>query len=380
MEYGKISVGFDHGGDYTGELVDVSANIGPLSMPEEVRSALFELADGDGLERYPDPTAWNLCRKIAMREGIEVSKLHVNKFFLEPEDYILCGNGAVDLIYRTVLAVRPKTALVVEPTFSEYKKALALVGCDVRSAPLTEETAFMLTEAFLDELTEDLDMVFLCSPNNPTGQSIPLELFEEIAKRCHKHDITLLWDASFLEFSEQWEKYHAFLLKAIGKYENFLALRSFTKIYAMAGVRLGYLMSSNVRLLNTILVSGPPWSVSAPAQAAGVAALKNHSYVEEARGMLESRKEAVIERLEELGFSAMPTESPRRYLCSDTNFLLLHTERGDLASVLESDHGVKVRRCETFDGLDSHWVRIAIRDKVTNEKVLGALKGALGHE
>ena len=375
MGNGKTLLNFDHGGDRTGELLDFSANISPLGVPGPVRAALTELVAGEDLARYPDPAAWHLCRRVAITEGIE-PKLTLKPTFLEPEDYVVCGNGASDLIYRAVLAVRPQKALIVEPTFSDYRKALQLTGCDVASYPLTADNAFDLTEDFLHALTPDLDMVFLCAPNNPTGRNVPADLLEAAAKACAKNDTVLFWDASFLDFTADREGARALTQRLVRKYENVLVLKSFTKLYALPGVRLGYLLSSDQKRLSAILTAGAPWSVSTVAQTAGVAALKCEDYVAEVRELIAREKAEMIAGLEELGFAPAPSDSRRLYVPSDANFLLLRTERADLVAALE-DCGIKVRDCRSFDGLDGNWIRVAVRSGSDNKKLLSALKGVL---
>ena len=377
MEYGKISAGFDHGGDYTGKLLDFSADVSPLGVPEPVRQALRELISGDALANYPDPTSWYLCRKIGIAEGLEASALSLKKYFTDAEDYVLCGNGAADLIFRAVLAVRPQKALIVEPTFSEYRKALSLTNCTVESYLLSQENGFCLTEAFLDELKKGYDMVFLCSPNNPTGQSVSAELLESIAKTCEKTGTVFFWDACFTDFSADRERYQTLIQKLVRKNESVLVLKSFTKLYALPGIRLGYIMSANAALLTKMLQSGPPWSVSAAAQTAGVAALKCEDYVEDVRKNNAVEKKTFYGALEAMGFRKAPAEAARLYVPSDTNFLLLRTERADLASALETDQQIKVRDCRSFEGLSGNWIRVSIRTTGDNGKLLAALKEVL---
>ena len=377
MEYGKISAAFDHGGDRTGELLDFSANISPLGVPEPVRTALRELLDGEDLTRYPDPTAWTLCRRIAFKEGLEVNRFSIRKSFLDSEDYVLCGNGAVDLIYRAVLAMRPKKALVVEPTFSEYKKALALVGCEVEDYLLTADNGFVLTEDFLNALTPDLDILFLCAPNNPTGQNVPPDLLERIALTCKEREIAFFWDASFLDFAKDRKAYRELCRKLVRKQDHVFVLKSFTKLYALPGIRLGYLLSSNNKMLTAMLTAGAPWSVSTVAQTAGVAALSCDWYVDDLREQIAVGRRSLCGALEAMGFQQAPAEGPKLYVPSDANFLLLRTGRPDLASYLEASYGIKVRDCRSFEGLDGNWIRIAVRNTKDNATLLKAFKEVL---
>ena len=156
---------FVHGGDWAGyraefgrDPLDFSANVSPLGLPEGVAKAITAaLATAD---RYPDPFCRALREKLAAHEGV-------------PAEQLLCGNGAADLIFRLVWAKRPRKALVTAPTFAEYAAALETVGCTVERCFLREADDFAVTEAFCDAIDDSVDMVFLCQPNNPTGQLTP---------------------------------------------------------------------------------------------------------------------------------------------------------------------------------------------------------------
>ena len=151
-----------HGGDWAGyraefgrDALDFSANVSPLGLPAGVAAAItaaLPMAD-----RYPDPLCRALRTKLAAAEGVDTAQ-------------ILCGNGAADLIYRLALALRPRRALLPAPTFAEYAAALETVDCDVQRFLLREENDFAVTDGFVDAIDDSTDAVFLCQPNNPTGQ------------------------------------------------------------------------------------------------------------------------------------------------------------------------------------------------------------------
>ena len=151
-----------HGGDWAGyraqygqDALDFSANVSPLGLPEGVATAITAaLATAD---RYPDPLCRALRAKLAVHEKV-------------PMEHILCGNGAADLIFRVAQALRPRRALTLAPTFSEYEYALAAAGCETAFHPLHEKDNFALTDTILGKLSPALDLVMLCNPNNPTGQ------------------------------------------------------------------------------------------------------------------------------------------------------------------------------------------------------------------
>lgn len=119
---------------------------------------------------------------------------------------ILCGNGAADLIFRVVWAIRPKNALVAVPTFAEYQLALNACGCHVEQFMMKEEQDFTLTEEFLSCIRPETDLVFLCNPNNPTGQLIDRKLLERILVRCAACGTMLVVDECFRDFLDNPEE------------------------------------------------------------------------------------------------------------------------------------------------------------------------------
>ena len=348
---------FDHGGTAREGQTDFSANISPLGVPAPVRAVLRDLAAGDDLARYPDPDCTALRSAIAGREGVL------------PEQ-VLCGNCAADLIYRFVTALQPKRALVLQPTFSEYEKALALTGCDMERVVLTPETGFVWPDDLPDRLDPELDLFIFCSPNNPTGVSAPVDLLERVLDRCAEQRIRVLWDASFLDFSAAPDAYRAVMRHARDRQQELYVLNSFTKLYGLAGLRLGWLLAPTAEMPARMKAAGAPWTVSTAAEAAGVAALGCDDYVAEVRRYIANEKEDLRTALEALGATVIP---------SDANFLLFRTEREDLADVLEEEYDLVVRRAGTFPGLDAHWVRVAVRTREEDRKLMTALKEVLSH-
>lgn len=348
---------FDHGGAAREGQLDFSANISPLGVPGPVKAVLRDLAAGDDFARYPDPDCTALRAAIAGREAVL------------PEQ-VLCGNGAADLIYRFVTALQPKRALVLQPTFSEYENAMALAGCGTERVLLTPDTGFVWPDDLPDRLAPELDLLVFCSPNNPTGVSAPVEQLEQVLDRCADRHIAVLWDASFLDFSANADAYRAVMRSARDRQQDLYVLNSFTKLYALAGLRLGYLLTPDAGSRLKLQATGAPWTVSTAAQAAGAAALGCDDYVAKLRRYIANEKEDLKKALEALGVRVVP---------SDANFFLLRTEREDLADVLENEYGIVVRRAGTFPGLDAHWVRVAVRGRDDDQTLIRALKEVLGH-
>ena len=181
-----------HGGDIYNykeydKILDFSTNINPFGASENIIAAAQRALKE--IHHYPD----NKCRALVTK---------IADYLELPESYILCGNGAADLIFSYVLAEKPKKALVTAPTFSEYEQALQTVGCDVHHVYLYTKDGFEVDENILLNLTSDLDVVFLCSPNNPTGKKIPKNLLTQILEKCVEYQIRLILDECFYEFLE----------------------------------------------------------------------------------------------------------------------------------------------------------------------------------
>ena len=179
-----------HGGDIYRhpDVIDFSVNTNPLGAPESVKRAVQESVAK--IEHYPD------VRCEALREAISGFE-QVNM------EEILCGNGAAELFFAAVQAVRPQKALVTAPSFSEYEEALRSVGAEVEYYYLCEEDNFQIREDYVDKLSEEIDMIFLCNPNNPTGQTIDRDMLIKILDRCKKQNIVVILDECFLEFLDE---------------------------------------------------------------------------------------------------------------------------------------------------------------------------------
>ena len=348
-----------HGGDWAGfaarygaetPLLDCSANVSPLGLPAGVAAALSGCVTR--CSRYPDPLCRALSGAIGEAEGV-------------PAGWVLCGNGAADLIWRAALALKPARALVTAPTFAEYQAALEAAGCRVEAFRLEEKKDFVLDESFLDALEPGVGMVFLCEPNNPTGRTSPRPLLERILARCRAIGAVLVVDECFGDFLED-PAAHT-LKGCLGAYPNLVILKAFTKIYGMAGVRLGYLLGSDEDLLDRLRRAGQPWAVSTPAQEAGLAALKETEYVRQVRALIAQERPVLAAGLRALGCRVVEGEA---------NYLLFRCEMPLIEPLRQ--RGILLRSCGNYEGLDDAWYRTAVRTGPENARLLGALKEVLG--
>ena len=345
-----------HGGDWAGyrarfghDALDFSANVSPLGLPQGVADAI--VAALPTADRYPDP----LCREL---------RTALSRAEQLPEPWILCGNGAADLIYRLVWALKPRRAQLPAPTFAEYAAALESVGCEVKRKTLHEADDFAVTEAFVQAVNQSIDLVFLCQPNNPTGQITPPELVQRLVRRCADCGAALVVDECFLDFLQQRDALTAKpLLQAA---PNLVILKAFTKLYAMAGVRLGYALCANTALLAKMQAAGQPWGVSSLAQAAGAAALRETAYADAVRALIADQRPKLAAGLRALGLQVIE---------GSANYLLFRAPE-TLGAALQQ-RGVCLRSCGNYPGLSAGWYRTAVRTAPENEQLLQTMREVL---
>lgn len=337
-----------HGGDvYTNSVkLDFSANINPSGMPDAVRQALINAAKS--CEAYPDPYCTALWRKLAEHEHV-------------PIDHILCGNGAAELIYDYAYALpENKPALIASPTFSEYGRALSAAGVAAEHYVMKESDGFRLTEDFLRTDLTRYSTVFVCSPNNPTGITVDAAIIRAILESGAR----LLFDLCFLDLTDTPDKYG--IPELLQAYPNLTVLRAFTKSYAMAGVRLGYAMSTDGGFLAKMSEKTQCWNVSTLAQEAGIAALECGDWLAQSVMKISTERRSLAEKLTKLGIKVYPGEA---------NYLLLYSET-DIAEKLMA-RGIMLRNCSNYVGLGKGYVRIAVRTREENELLLTELNEVL---
>lgn len=333
-----------HGGDIYSRKIDLdfSANINPLGTPQSVRNAVARSADFAA--NYPDPNCAELKKAISVRENV-------------PAESIVCGNGAADLIYRIALTLKPKKALVTAPTFSEYQKAFETIGCDVSRHTLSESSDFHLDDGIIDAIGGK-NIVFICSPNNPVGNVVDRNVMEKIIGKCRAENAVLVIDHCFMDFVAEQEKYSVLPI-----YKNVIILKAFTKIYAMAGLRLGYLLCADSELCERISGCGQSWSVSIPAQMAGIAALNEDEYVKKSVSLIRREREYLSQSLTALGFKAYPSKA---------NFILFRC--GLPLDKMLLKEKIAIRNCGDYWGLGEGYFRIAVRNHDENTRLIDAIE------
>lgn len=331
------------------KILDYSANISPLGLPEYIRNAI--IAAIDGTINYPDPECTELRKAISKEDGVE-------------PQCISCGNGGADMLYRLAFGLKPKKVLLPVPAFVEYEEAMTAAGAEMVYYAMKED--LLIREDITEWITPETDLVIICNPNNPTGLLTKRELIIKVLEKAKKTDTMVMIDECFLEICREEAEYT--VKPWIEQYDNLMILKSFTKLYAIPGVRLGYLLSGNPQIIEKVNRSGQAWSVSHIAQCAGVAALGNPEY-----------KRAVIDTVEkELDFMKEELKKlPLTLYDGKANYLFFRTSGiTDLDKQLEH-YGIMIRNCSNYVNLGNDYWRVAVKAHGDNLRLIAALKEIL---
>lgn len=340
-----------HGGDvysyaeaYGGAPLDLSANINPFGIPETVKQAMRDAVED--CTRYPDPFCRAARRAIGAAEGVD-------------PDWLYCGNGAADVLDRLAAVLQPGTALLTAPTFAEYERTLA--GTDIRLHLLREDEGFAVTGRILLDITPEIDAVYLCNPNNPTGRTIEPRLLHRVVEKCAQNDIWLVVDECFNDFLTDGARHSLKLL--LGDYPKLVILRAYTKMYAMPGVRFGWCMTANTGLIEGLYRAGQPWNVSVIAQACAAAAAGEAGYAVQTAACIAQERIYLTEELTRRGLTVYPGEA---------NFLLFRSQDDVLHDKLAA-RGVLIRNCANYRGLGAGYYRTAVKTREDTARLLAAL-------
>lgn len=330
-------------------ILDFSANLSPLGIPEGVKQSLVDAIDG--LINYPDPDCTALTEAIADFDYVK-------------KEQILCGNGGADLLFRLALALKPKKVLLPVPAFVEYEEALHAVDADIEHFYLEKD--YTVKETLLAAMNPEQDLLVICNPNNPTGLLVERELLLQILDLAKAYQICVLVDECFLEIYPGEADYT--LKGYLEQYPNLIILKSFTKMYAIPGVRLGYVLCGDEQLLYKMKASGQAWSVSHFAQAAGIAALKEIEYRKKTITMIAKENAFLREELSKL---------PIRLYEGVANYFFFQAPGiRDLDKRMER-HGIMIRNCSNYVNLGEDYFRVAVRSREDNLRLLEALQEEL---
>lgn len=350
-----------HGGDVyrypDKQLLDFSSNINPLGVPESFKRALLE--NIDDFTRYPDLEYTQLKSAIARYLGWTQT------------DCIVPGNGAVELIYKTLDAVSCKHVVTLSPTFSEYARAARQ-----RKLPVKEIVAFNSAFSTLDldlliSQTPQYSLVIICNPNNPTGSLLSTNELSYLAEQLAKMDSTLLIDEAFIEFTDNYPL--SSMTDKLNKHPNLIIIRAMTKFFGMPGIRLGYALTANPLTATRITEELEPWNINASAVIAGCTVLDDIDYIQCSRAWLVSERTYLYEHLRAI-------EGLKVYN-SQANFHLtrLESTRMDAWQLKKElvERGILIRTPDGFNNLSPNHFRLAVKGRTANDALIHALKAVL---
>ncbi|WP_171682756.1 threonine-phosphate decarboxylase CobD [Paenibacillus planticolens] len=349
---------YGHGGDLwtaeeafgrpKDEFLDFSSNMNPLGPPPVVQQIMADA--WRDIVKYPDPAVRELRSKLARKYDI-------------PEESILVGNGAAELIDLTARVVRPSMTGLVRPSFSEYEEAIHKSGGGIYNIPLRSACQFELQQHDVEAALPAVDLFFLGHPNNPTGKLIPRHIVDHLVESGRK----CVLDEAFMDFVPN-EQEHS-LLKLASTSRQLFVIRSMTKFYSIPGIRLGF-MVAHPDAIREISRQQVQWSVNYLAQRIGAAVLEDEAFERNSRHWLQEEKTWLIGQLRQLGLDAVITE---------VNFALFSFPEPMGITVKQAQkhmgqQGILIRDASLFEGLNERYCRVAIRLREDNERLIEGLR------
>lgn len=350
-----IQYSCSHGGVYTINpslvKVDFSSSINPLGISKKVLNALRKnLPKLSSI--YPDNENSILKKKIIDYLDSPLT-----------QDSINIGNGATELIYNFVRTFVRKQVVIPSPTFCEYEMASRKLGAKIKHVQLKN---WKLDIDSILEKSKNSEAIFLCNPNNPTGL-FSYHLIERLIEGIDD-SIKILIDESFIEFVDE-NKHARTFTEKINEFKNIVILRSMTKSFGLAGLRLGYCVS-HPSIARKISLNKITWNVNGLAQLAGVTALENLSHLRRARKIIKSEREFMHTNINKKLSSFSANES-------DVNYYLIHLHHGNstqIRDLLLKNNGILVRDCSDFKGINDKYIRVAVKTHDENLELLNSLE------
>lgn len=337
------------------QWLDFSANINPFGLAPSVKTALF--AHIDDVINYPDPEAV-LCKQA------------IGTYYNLPVEELVLGNGAVELIHLLTQMLRPRKALIPAPTFSEYERAVRGTEGEIIYFPLRAEEDFRLdTDAFISSLPT-VNMCFICNPNNPVGNVIQRNDLQKIVTAAADCGVWVIIDESFVDFLPQAEEITC--RKMVADYQNLIVVHSLTKFFAIPGLRLGFgVMPRDVA--RSLEFAKDPWNVNVLAQAAAVAALQDKTYISKTLKTIRDEKDFLFYELNKIaGITAFRP-------AVNFVFFRLHHPQYSVAALADAAarKGILIRDCSSYAGLAEGYIRVAVKQRADNLRLLQVLRELL---
>lgn len=340
------------------EIVSYSANVNPLGISHKLREVLSQHLDA--ITRYPDREYTKLRQCIADYTGAQMEN-------------IIMGNGSTELISLFIQTNHPKKAMILGPTYSEYERDINLGGGTCIYFPLKEENHFRLNVNDLcHQLDDNLDLLVLCNPNNPTSSSITRKEMRRILDACMEHGIFVMVDETYVEFAP--DERNVTSVSLTNYYSNLIILRGTSKFFASPGLRLGYAITGNRDVAKEINTRKDPWTINSLAEIAGQIMFRDEDYIRETKELITSERARLYQELS--SWDTVRVYEPQ------TNFILMKILKEGVDAEILFEHcirkGMMIRNCSTFPFLDSQFIRFCIMSPEDNDRLLEAFRELLG--
>lgn len=335
------------------QIIDFSASINPLGPPKKVKEILGSRLDA--ILHYPDPE----CKRLKMKLA---EHLQINR------ENLLFGNGSAELIYLICRALLPKKVLIPIPTFSEYENAVRSVRGKCVFLKTREREDFRIPLRDCSKWLPEVDLIFLCNPNNPTGSLLDKDHILSLLKECRRQ--VLVIDEAFIDFVEEGERVS--VIKEASTKGNLLVLRSLTKFFALPGLRVGYVIG-HTRLMARLSRAHVPWSVNSLAQLMGAEIISDAAYARRSKKYMLEQRRILFETLSQLK-SLRPYPPTANFI-----FCKLTDRRFNSIQLYDAlaKRGILIRDCSNFRGMTDRYIRVAVRGREENRLLIQALKNVL---
>ena len=340
------------------EILDFSSSVNPLGASRKALESIK--ANLRYIPSYPDSNSTELREAIASHfKGIS-------------RDNVIAGNGSTELIYLFVDTFMRKgdVALIPAPTFGEYERAVRKIGEEPKYVKPNAD--FQFSPAVFAGALSGAKIVFFCNPNNPTSVLTPPEQLTAIVERALDENAFVFLDEDFLEFVDGEE--HFSLIGKIRRYPNLFVLRSFTKIFGLTGLRIGYGIASE-EIINILLNAKIPWNVNCLAQAAAIVALGDEEHLKKTRELIKGEKAFLMREL-------MQIKAVKTYH-ADANFIFMDIRQSGYTATQLKERMLRdkilIRDCSSFTGLDEYYIRVAVKTRRENERLLEAFRKIVGN-
>jgi len=335
-------------------IIDFSANINPLGLSLGLKRLIFYSINN--IINYPDPS--NKLLTSALSEKLNVGI-----------ENIIIGNGSNELIYLFLNFFHPKKVIIPIPTYSEFERASLASGAScVFPALFSGEKDGIDLRNIINCLNKTFGILFICNPNNPTGNLLSKEELKNLIDKCRKTNTMVLVDEAFMSFVPDEERYSA--VNLVKSYSNLMVLKSMTKIYAIPGLRLGYLLG-NKSLISKMRSKQPNWQVNSLAQDIGPYLLRDDKYLLRSKNLMSELKHLFYTELNKFDWIHPYYPSVNFILCKLKSSV---TDSENLSDYLAKEHGILIRNCSNFRGLDNSYIRLAVKSRKENMKLIKCLK------